>query len=398
VPKRPRPNLKSAAPENLTAQEYVHLVVLWAEEVSVRKKVVDMPLLRKRVEAATANATAISETYEILQAYLDELGDNHSHLYTPTEARLLFSAKGTGFGFLLLDSYAFPYPNSPAELAGIRERDRVISINGVKLEALSSFRSIPDTSTFELSREGIAGTFFITVTRGEIVTAQSPKAKTIDNRLGYFELPGLTGTEADQVNYARTGINAIAAVDAVPRCGWVLDMRRNSGGFPYYMLLAIQPFIGNGDVASLVDADGRSRKITMTDLTVSLDGRLAANTGVSHRLATPNAPIAVLTSPATASAAELALIALYGRPNLRVFGQPTTGVPSGNLGITLPDNSFVAVTNTYDADRLGRVYTSSLIPDETIASDWSKFATDADPVIGAATTWLRNQPACSAPA
>jgi carboxyl-terminal processing protease len=392
APSRPRPDPGFVLPSDLTPQEFVHVVITWAERVSVRRKAVNMPQLRTRLEVATAGAKAIPETYELVQAYLDALGDNHSTLYTPAQAKLLFSAKGKGFGFSLIDSYLFPLTNSPAALAGMQDRDRLVSINGVPEKELSALRNLPDTSTFEIAREGVPN-LVITITRGDITTSQRPITKALDDRLGYMELPGLTGSSADEKQFAQAGISGIQAVDATPRCGWVLDLRRNTGGFPYTMLSAITPFIGNGDVAAIVDADGGRNVISVRDDKIVVNGN-TVSTGPFYRFARPDVPIAILTSSATASAGELAQITLLGRPNVRVFGQPTFGVPSGNVGINFPDGSFVAVTSTYDADRLNRLYTGPIVPDEPSAPDWSKFQSPADPTVLAATSWLRAQPGC----
>ena len=89
------------------------------------------------------------------------------------------------------------------------------------------------------------------------------------------------------------------------------------------------------------------------------------------------------------------MVGLVGRPGVRVFGEPTVGVTSGNLGRSYPDGSFVAVTNVYDVDRLGRVYDGPLQPDQPVRNDWRTFGLTSDPVIAAASTWLKGQPACS---
>ncbi len=378
-------------------------MVSWAERISIRKTKVDMPLLRARIEAATANAASIADTYGLLQAYLEELGDQHSSLYTPAQAKLLFSAKGKGFGFALIDGYLFPIPGGPSQVAGIRDRDRLVSVNGVPLEQLTSLRQVPDTTVFEVARDGVQGNLLITVSRGDIVTAQRPAVKALDNQLGFIELPGLTGTKEDETQFVLEGVNGIRTVDATKRCGWVLDLRRNSGGFPWNMLLAMAPLLGTGDIGGIIDGDNKIEKIAVAYSTsgatsaITLNGSPVAVANTGYKLS-PDIPIAVLTSPGTASAGELAVVTLRGRSNVRVFGEKTFGVPSGNLGITLPDGSFVAVTSTYDVDRTGRVYGEALVPDEPSKTDWARFQTDADAQVLSASAWLRAQPQCVASA
>ena len=78
----------------------------------------------------------------------------------------------------------------------------------------------------------------------------------LPGRIGYLELPGIVGTQADQDTYATGAQQAIRTIDAVPRCGWVVDLRTNRGGYIYPMLAAAGPLLGNGPVAGKIDAAG----------------------------------------------------------------------------------------------------------------------------------------------
>ena len=393
-------------PGDLTPQEYVDVVLGWTESLSVRRRAVDLPALRARVEAVTASATTTAQTYQALSAYLALLGDGHSALYTPNEARSLLEGRARGFGFSLLGGYAFPFPGSPAEQAGLRDRDRLVAVNGAPFVlGTTRLSGVPDTSTFDLVRTdpttAAESTVSITVTRGEINTSLKPKVRRLsdpagsDTRIGVVDLPGATGSGADEKLFVQQGLDGIREVDASPRCGWILDLRRNSGGFGTTMLAAVAPLYGEGIFAGLIDSQERVQWMSIKGASVLLDGRVQATGSTAVKLANPSAPIAVLTGPVTASAGELAVVGLAGRPGVRVFGEPTLGVTSGNLGRSYPDGSFVAVTNVYDVDRLGRVYDGPLQPDQPVKTDWRSFGLNGDPVIAAASTWLKAQPACS---
>ncbi len=397
LPNRRKLDPSAQLPADLTAAEFVDVVVGWAERYSVRRRQVDMPGLRARVEAVTANAVTIAETYPALQLYLEALGDNHSFLYTPAAAKVLLNGTGKSFGFQLVDSVIFPLPGSPALLAGLRDRDRLLAVNGETYSRNMRLSTIGDTATFTVQHGGEASPVTITVTRGDVKTSQLPSVKALDDRLGSIDLPGSTGTNADEQLFTQTGQRGIRDVDtAGSRCGWILDLRRNTGGFPYSMLAAISVLYGNAELGGTVDVDGNLTKVS------TLNGALRVNdiTAVAGSvgfpaLSQPNGPIAILTSSSTASAGELAMVGFAGRPGVRTFGDATFGVPSGNVGRSYPDGSFVAVTNTLDIDRTGRTYSGPLAPDEAVAMDWSLFGTSSDPVLVAATRWARAQPACS---
>jgi carboxyl-terminal processing protease len=394
-----------ALPADLTPQEYVQVVLGWTEEFSVRRKAVDLPALRARVEAVTAGATTTAETYPALEAYLALLGDGHSALYTPNEARSLLEGKARGFGFTLIDGYMFPFPGSPAEAAGLRDRDRLVGVNGMPYVKGTRLSGIPDSSTFDVVRvdptTSTEATLSFTVDRGDITTSLKPKIRRLtsvsgdDTRLGLVDLPGATGSKADETAFVAAGLEGLRDTDTVPRCGWVLDLRRNSGGFGPTMIAGVAPLYGDGVFAGLLDARERVSWLSIKGASVLVDGQLQVAGSTTVKLAIPNAPIAVLTGPVTASAAELALVGLTGRGGVRVFGEPSVGVTSGNLGRVLPDGSFVAVTNVYDVDRVGHVYDGPLQPDEVVTMDWSRFGLATDPVLASATTWLKHQSACN---
>jgi carboxyl-terminal processing protease len=397
LPSRRKLDPSAQMPPDLTAAEYVDVVVGWAERYSVRRRQVDMAGLRARVEAATANAVTIADTYVFLQLYLEALGDNHSFLYTPAAAKVLLNGTGKSFGFQLVDSVMFPLPGSPALLAGIRDRDRLIAVNGEPYVRTMRLSAIGDTSTFTVQHAGEPTPVMITVTRGDVKTSQLPTVKALDDRLGFIDLPGSTGTGADEAQFTAAGQVGIRRVDeAGSRCGWVLDLRRNTGGFPYSMMAAIALLYGNAELGGTVDVDGNLTKFSTLNGALRINGTTAVAGAAGYpALSQPNGPIAILTSSSTASAGELAMVGFAGRPGVRTFGDATFGVPSGNVGRSYPDGSFLAVTNTLDIDRTGRTYNGPLVPDEAVTMDWSLFGTPADPVLAAATRWARAQPACS---
>ena len=396
LPSRRKLDPTAQLPPDLTAAEYVDVVVGWAERYSVRRRQVDMAGLRARVEAATANAVTIADTYIFLQLYLEALGDNHSFLYTPGAAKVLLNGTGKSFGFQLVDSVMFPLPGSPAFLAGIRDRDRLIAVNGEPYVRTMRISTVADTSTFTVQHAGESAPVIITVTRGDVKTAQLPSVRALDDRLGFVDLPGSTGTNVDEQLFTQTGQRGIREVDAAgARCGWVLDLRRNSGGYPYSMLAAIAVLYGNAELGGTVDIDGNLLKLSTVNGALRVNGVIVSSPATFGLLAQPNGPIAILTSSSTASAGELAMVGFAGRPGVRTFGDATFGVPSGNVGRSYPDGSFLAVTNTLDIDRTGRTYNGPLVPDEAVVMDWSLFGTPVDPVLAAATRWARAQPACS---
>jgi hypothetical protein len=70
-------------------------------------------------------------------------------------------------------------------------------------------------------------------------------------------------------------------------------------------------------------------------------------------------------------------------------------VPTANVSRRLSDGAVIVLTVAVGSDRLGRLYDSSIAPDEPLTIDWTRIEQDSEPALQAAVAWLRAQPACS---
>ncbi|HET7925796.1 MAG TPA: S41 family peptidase, partial [Rhodanobacteraceae bacterium] len=67
-----------------------------------------------------------------------------------------------------------------------------------------------------------------------------PRAMRLGERLAYVNVPGFAGgTPAQQVEFAESLKNAIQANDDARVCGWVVDLRQNTGGNLWPMLAGL---------------------------------------------------------------------------------------------------------------------------------------------------------------
>jgi C-terminal processing protease CtpA/Prc len=237
---------------------------------------------------------------------------------------------------------------------------------------------------------------------------EMPSGRLIGSKIGYVLLPG-----TDVISgYARAGAAAVRKVDASRPCGWIIDLRGNTGGALWPMLDAVAPLLGDGLLGAFVDADGKREDWVLRRGLLSVGGQVqpkdepggkegggaikdyvTQNDYVLHR---PHPPVAVLTGPVTASAAEGTLVAFRGRPQTHTFGLPTYGVASGNVSIPLDDGAELILTEAADADRTGRQYGNTPIaPDVTVPFTEADIrGPDVDPVLKAALAWLHQQPTC----
>ncbi len=371
-------------------------MLTFIETYSARRRVVDVPGIIAVARTKGESATSLSDTYPIIREALTKLGDRHSQLLDPTVAKSLLQGTSTGFGLKIYPpDVIWVTTGSPAELAGIRTLDRLVSFNSKQWNRTTAADRAVEMATVRVSRVGL-GEFDVNLTRAQIMTNESPSVRVLDNKLGYVDLPGSTGSRTAEESFSRNGTAAIGSVEsAVNPCGWVLDLRRNSGGYVYSMMSVLEPFLSESSPSGFIFGDDRREMLTFRNGQLLAGTRLAWQIEAPTRLRDPLVPVAVLISNQTGSAGELAAISFIGRPASRSFGAPSVGVTSANVGITLADGAFVLVTNSYDLDRAGNVYDQKLTADVGLTVDWGSFATEADPVLNAAREWLNTQPSCA---
>lgn len=189
----------------------------------------------------------------------------------------------------------------------------------------------------------------------------------------------------------------IRALDSAGACGWVVDLRENTGGNMWPMLAGVGPLLGAEVVGSMTNSppgmgwhyrDGRSWSGGATP-PAEPDGWGSA---APRRLSNTHGPVALLVGRQTASSGEITLLAFLGRPNVRSFGDSTAGRNSANASVPLRDGATLLVTSAYPRDRLGRRYPLSVGPDELVSLDDSA---GGDAPLRRAVVWLRRQPSCT---
>ena len=243
------------------------------------------------------------------------------------------------------------------------------------------------------------------MTRGSAPQTAPPAARTaprmseqpgelLSGRIAVVRVAGHAGP--NRASYVDSLHARIVAFDSAGACGWIVDLRDNTGGNMWPMLAGIGPLLGAEVVGSFTSGspgarwryrDGRSW------IGDSTPPPMAAGWGsaVPRPLTDPEAPVALLTGRRTASSGEMTLMAFLGRPSLRTFGDSTAGFNSANVTVPLRDGATMVITASYPRDRLGRAHPLRVGPDELIQDDRA----DGDRALERAAAWLRGQPACS---
>jgi len=253
-----------------------------------------------------------------------------------------------------------------------------------------------DPHSFLLPPEGMMAT----ITGGMVPQAPRPAAsrplgQILDGGIGFVTVPPHSGR--NRPAYVDSLHAQLDALDSAGVCGWVVDLRENTGGNMWPMLAGIGPLLGAELVGSFTNSppgagwryrDGRSWS---GDSTPPAEPSGWGSTP-PRRLAHAGAPVALLVGRKTASSGEMVLLAFLGRPHVRSFGDSTAGFASANRNVPLRDGATLVVTASYPRDRLGRTYPLRVAPDELVPPDDSA---GGDAPLRHAVAWLRRQPACA---
>lgn len=223
--------------------------------------------------------------------------------------------------------------------------------------------------------------------------ARPPRGDLLAGRVGYLLVPEFASGRADQqVAYASNLQALVQEVDAARPCAWLIDLRGNLGGSMWAMLPALGAFLGDSPLGAFVDAGGRSQSWDAANGRARLAGEvMVALPEPVYSLARPDPPLAVLIDGLTISSGEAVLVSFLGRPETRVFGQPTGGYTTAIEGFPLPDGSLLGISTAVFADRAGRTYPGPIQPDVFL-----DLPTDGSVPLEA-IEWLLARPACANP-
>lgn len=403
----------TAAPEvaaELTPATYVGDALSFIERYAYRVPSIDWPAIRARAEAKAVAARTITDTYPVIAEAVKALGDRHSSFTKPVDATVQTQGNFNGFGFLasmpsrVVVTIA---PGGPAARAGLRFGDRIDKVNGQVPKTTGNALAIrnadgspAETAVLKVVRRGVKRVLTITLLRGTVTlvsipVSQPPPRVVIPPELAYLDVPGIVGDAAAQRAFATQVQTIIRELDTGTRCGWIIDLRRNRGGYIYALLAGLGPLLGEGLVGGSRDSRGEVTSWTYRAGALFAGNESTVSVDSPYVLRRPGAPVAVLTSGLTASAGEASVIGFRAIPNSRSFGEPTIGLTTFNVRKTLADGAFLDITAAVDIDRAGTPYEGPIAPDEPVVIDWASINNGNDAVVRTASNWLRNQPACT---
>ena len=321
-----------------------------------------------RIEAAEDR----SQFYATLAEMISELGDQHSRFIPPSvalseDASVSGREVIVGIGIIARPKADGAFiqlvlPNSPAERAGLRPRDRILSVDGrpYKAEDGDLSGTIGSTVRITVLRPSEKARDVVLM-RQEVQMQIQPSSRRFPGDIGYVMIPTLWADDmGEQVSGALTDL-----VASGPMHGLIVDLRANRGGWREVLSEVLSHFT-RGEVGVFYSRNEIHPLL------------IPAPTGPDLRRAP--VPLIVLIDGDTASYAELMAAILKQESGAKLIGTHTAGNTETIYAHTFSDGSRLwlaqegfRMSNGQNLEGVG------VLPDITVEADWTRFSEDDDP-------------------
>ena len=344
---------------------------------------VDWQAIKERYEPRVRAATTPEQFYDVLKQMVAVLDDRHSRYLSPQDAfREQARTSGTdayvGIGISVLSTVSggqieTVFPNSPAEEAGLRRRDVILTVDGLPFAGNQGAMSGPAETTVKLviqspgqePRE-------LTVVRRPVIHKIVPEAYRLGGtNIGYLLIQSFWAEDmGDQVIAALVQLIADKPID-----GLVIDLRGNGGGWRPVLEKLLASF-----------TEGKAGEFFRQDEATPVE---VVPNELNTRL--KDTPIVVLVDGDSQSYAEVFAAALQGAGRAKVVGMPTAGNTETIFAYDFDDMSRLWIAG--EGFRLvsgENLEGRGVIPDVVIDVDWAAWSEANDPHIVKALELLGN--------
>lgn len=198
------------------------------------------------------------------------------------------------------------------------------------------------------------------------ITNPTFEVKILDNKYGYILIPGNGSLDniGDTIhNVAQKMYNQICEIKNKKKIdGWIIDLRYNTGGNCYPMLLTLYDFLGDNFIWGELDINKKNKSKIKLSNGKYIDNNNVISYIIPNGKTLTKSKVAILTNIATASSGEITAIAFKGRKNTIFIGEPSNGKTTSNEKKELPFGAIMALTTAYDCDR-NNVFYEKITPD-----------------------------------
>jgi carboxyl-terminal processing protease len=273
-----------------------------------------------------------------IQGMLTTLDDPYS-VYMDKETAKQFSDtldssfEGIGAEVSMVDGKTIivsPFKDSPAEKAGIKPNDQILSVDGVNVEGLDLYETTlkirGEKGTMvklEIMRHGLKDPITVSVKRDEIphITVYSKVKKQDGKPIGYMEITSFSEDTAKEFK------KQLKELEGKKIEGLVLDVRGNPGGFLESVQEILKEFVSKEKPYVQIEKRNGEREEYFT--TLEKDKPY---------------PVAVLIDKGSASASEILAGALKEAEQFTLIGEKTFGKGTVQQAVPMGDGSNIKLT------------------------------------------------------
>jgi carboxyl-terminal processing protease len=342
-------------------------------------------------ELANVDVSGLKTAEEALEKLAIKPKDRFSYIDTQANQNAFFEegqAVGAGFGMVEKNNQTFinyVRPGSPAETAGLKRADRIITANGTAITTPAS-ADVPIGPReagvkLDMTVERAGQTVNLTMVKAKypIVTVSDSKVIDVGGRkVGYLYFFAFIRRTADDWTTTVNQLKAQGAQDLI------VDLRHNGGG---YLDTA-------GQISGSLRTTAQNGSEPLTTLTFNdKHSRDNSTTFISTNSSTPRfGKVIFLTTAASCSASEALINGLAPFQPTVIIGTTTCGKPVGftprEYGST---KVFSIVTfELVNRDKSGN-YFDGLKPTCTVDEVLTgSFGDPTEPLLAAASTYLRS--------
>jgi carboxyl-terminal processing protease len=274
--------------------------------------------------------------YGAIKGMLESLDDPYTRFMEPKpfqemQMRMKGSYSGIGIYIGIKDkriTVISPIPDTPAEKAGLKAGDSIVSIDGKQTkdmgleEAVSMIRGDKGTTVkLGIVKRGQKNKKEYPITRDNIVV-KSVESKMLEANIGYIKLNTFENVNAG--SEIRKALNELVSGGAR---GLILDVRNNGGGLLSNAAEIAGMFLKKNDIIVF---------------TVDRNGRREAMTSSGEMIW--QGPLVMLINEGSASASEILAGAIRDNNYGILVGYHTFGKASVQSVRQMPDNSAVLLT------------------------------------------------------
>lgn len=270
-----------------------------------------------------------------VEGYVAALGDEYTE-YIPADEMKEFTEEITG-NFVGIGIYMvadeksdrvvvyYPIPNTPAEKAGIKAGDLIVSVNGVEytakdLDSIADYIKGEEGTTVNLVVERDGERLSFEITRAKVNT-NPITIKVLDNNIGYLKLPSFDQGTADDFKEKVKELQGNGAKKLI------IDLRNNGGGIVNEATDIADYLLDKGKTIISTSDNKEKKEVTYSKNDPIFD-----------------MPVVVLVNGNSASASEILVCSLQDNERATIVGTTTFGKGIIQTLLSLTDGSGLKIT------------------------------------------------------